>query len=238
MKRLMLLIALVIGAKYFLCSQRDCVRQTATCAWAVTREAPPGPRVEREPADGLPVPIVPGTRVERAEILPPRVVKPFTAPTAAPMGTETRPVVGRLSATEERARHDARLILDREVSEWLTPDIPRAWKAPAHLVDAMIEGVEIKPIDKDYGTLYEATQRVNFSPARRAAIVEVYQRELVLRRLAVLGGGLAFVLSCLTAIAGYIKADETTKGYYTNRLRLAAAAVVGAAGVLIYKTLA
>ena len=167
MKRLMLLIALVIGAKYFLCSQRDCVRQTATCAWAVTREAPPGPRVEREPADGLPVPIVPGTRVERAEILPPRVVKPFTAPTAAPMGTETRPVVGRLSATEERARHDARLILDREVSEWLTPDIPRAWKAPAHLVDAMIEGVEIKPIDKDYGTLYEATQRVNFSPARR-----------------------------------------------------------------------
>ena len=40
---------------------------------------------------------------------------------------------------------------------------------------------------------------------------------------------------CLAAVSGYIRADEATKGYYTKRLRLLAAAAVGASGVLIYQ---
>ena len=52
-----------------------------------------------------------------------------------------------------------------------------------------------------------------------------------------LGGGLGFALTCLAAVAGFIRADEATKGYYTNRLRLLAAAGVGAAGVAIYQAL-
>jgi hypothetical protein len=59
-------------------------------------------------------------------------------------------------------------------------------------------------------------------------LVEAYDRELVRHRLATLGGTLAFVLICLAAISGYIRADEATKGYYTNRLRMLAAAGVGA----------
>ncbi len=53
-----------------------------------------------------------------------------------------------------------------------------------------------------------------------------------------LGGSLGFVLICLAAISGYIRADEATKGYYTNRLRLLAAAGVGAAGVIVYRMVA
>ena len=53
-----------------------------------------------------------------------------------------------------------------------------------------------------------------------------------------LGGALAFVLICLAAVSGYIRADEATKGYYTNRLRMLAAAGVGAAGVVIYRMVA
>jgi len=49
---------------------------------------------------------------------------------------------------------------------------------------------------------------------------------------------LGFVLICLAAISGYIRTDEATKGYYTNRLRMLTAAGVGAAGVLIYQVLA
>ena len=45
----------------------------------------------------------------------------------------------------------------------------------------------------------------------------------------------AFVLICLAAVSGYIRTDEATKGYYTNRLRMLAAAGVGAAGVVIYQ---
>jgi len=51
---------------------------------------------------------------------------------------------------------------------------------------------------------------------------------------ALLGGGLAFLLTCLGVLSGYIRADEATKGYYTNRLRLLAAAGTGAAGMAIY----
>ena len=53
-----------------------------------------------------------------------------------------------------------------------------------------------------------------------------------------LGGALGFVLICLAAVSGYIRADEATKGYYTNRLRMLAAAGVGAAGVILYKMVA
>ena len=54
-----------------------------------------------------------------------------------------------------------------------------------------------EPVVKDYGTLYEATLRADFSPERRDKIVRVYERELVARRLALLGGVLGFVLVCL-----------------------------------------
>jgi hypothetical protein len=78
---------------------------------------------------------------------------------------------------------------------------------------------------------------VDLSPARRAEIVEAYNHEQTLKRLWVLGGGLAFVLACLATVSGYIRADEATKGYYTNRLRVASAAGLGAAGVLVYQWL-
>ena len=50
-----------------------------------------------------------------------------------------------------------------------------------------------------------------------------------------LAGLLVFVLICLAAVSGYIRTDEATKGYYTNRLRMLAAAGVGAAGAAIYQ---
>jgi hypothetical protein len=49
-----------------------------------------------------------------------------------------------------------------------------------------------------------------------------------------LGGTLAFILTCLAVVSGYIRTDEVTKGYYTNRLRLLAAAGVAGAGAVIY----
>ena len=76
------------------------------------------------------------------------------------------------------------------------------------------------------------------SPKHRAALVAEYNRELVQRRLVNLGGTLAFILSCLAVVSGYIRTDEKTKGYYTNYLRLLAAAGVGAAGVVIYRMVA
>ena len=63
----------------------------------------------------------------------------------------------------------------------------------------MVLETRIKPVVKDYGTLYEAELKFDDSPQRRARLVDVYNRELVERRLITLGGTLTFVLICLGA---------------------------------------
>jgi hypothetical protein len=215
---------------------------------------PPPPHLpplapEREEADGIPVPIVPGTRVTEAEARPPVPPHPVVtirhgpapktlkavAPTPpAPPAQQTRTVEGLISATEERAKAEARRVFRRKVVQWLDPEVPGAWTPPSRLLDAMVMETRTRPVVKDYGTLYVAELKVDLSPKRRTALVEAYNRELVRHRLATLGGLLAFVLICLAVISGYIRADEATKGYYTNRLRMLAAAGVGAGGAIIY----
>jgi hypothetical protein len=209
------------------------------------------PNPPREAAEGLPVAIVPGTRVTVAQARPPaapkrpvrpvRSARPATpAPVLAPAvaGSQTMMVKGQLSATEARAKADARKALEDQVFDWLGSDVPGSWSPPARLVDAMILETRINPVVKDYGTLYVAELKVDFSPERRKALVEVFHRQQVRERLTVLGGIFGFVLICLAAISGYIRTDEATKGYYTNRLRMLTAAGVGAGGVLIYQMLA
>jgi hypothetical protein len=104
----------------------------------------------------------------------------------------------------------------------------------------MVVETKIDTIEKEweFGPMYLAELTADFSPRRRAELVDTYNHELVRRRLMTLGGSLGFVLICLAAISGYIRADEATKGYYTNRLRMLAAAGVGAAGVIVYKMVA
>jgi hypothetical protein len=210
-------------------------------------------RDDREEAEGLPVPIVPGTRVTEAQIQPPKRVNdkglptrrarakglpPGTGPVAYQHSSTIRSIAGRLSADVDRARDDARLQLEREVTEWLTPEVPTHWRPPAHLVTRMIRKTDIRPMVRDYGTVYEANLEADFSPNVRDAIRAAYRHELVARRLAILAGALGFVLVCLASVAGYIRADEATRGYYTHWLRAVAAAGVGASGVLIYQILA
>src|SRR5262249_37163001 len=138
---------------------------------------------QREPAEGLPVPIFPGTRVTEAEIQPPHGAcpEPTPAPEPAPglpraakppqaaAGVGSRAgaasISGQLCATEPRARANARVHLEREVTDWLAPDVPAAWKAPAHLIDRLITRTRIEPVVRDYGTLYEATLDVDLGPA-------------------------------------------------------------------------
>jgi hypothetical protein len=174
---------------------------------------------------------------------PPREIPPtpvFELPAPPPIkdsAHDRRTVVGRLSADPTRAQTDVRLQLKREVADWLVPDVPRSWSVPDRLIEPMIRDTKIKAYEKDYGTVYEASQTVELFSHRREQIVAAYHREVVTHRLTILGGALGFVLACLALLAGYIQADEATQGYYTNRLRLLAAAGVGVAGILIYQML-
>jgi hypothetical protein len=150
-----------------------------------------------------------------------------------------RIVEGLISATKERAEREARSELEKQLAGWLEPlGVPRSWKPSPRQVDALILGTTIEPVEKPYGMLYVAKLRVDASPGRTAELAQTYRRQVVNRRMAALGGALVFVLICLGAVSGYIRADEATKGYYTNRLRMLAAAGVGAAGVAIYHMVA
>jgi hypothetical protein len=167
----------------------------------------------------------------------------------------SRVLLGRLSASEDRARQDLRKIVEGEVTSWLAADVPPSWKVPAPVIDGMVQAsytqevtkslvpsaetpskAEDPEIDGLY-TLYRTGQKLDFSPARRAEIIGMYRRDLATARMQRLGGGLALALVGLAVLSGYIRADEATKGYYTNRLRLAAAVGLGAAGVAAYRFL-
>lgn len=164
---------------------------------------------------------------------PPEPPRPEDA--AAPWEElKIRTITGRVSATEERARADARRQLEDEVSKWLEPEIPASWRPEPRRIDAMIVGVTITPTEKPYGTVYTAEIDADFSDSRRAVLLDDYGRLVVRDRMFKLGGLFVFVLICLAAVSAYIRADEATKGYHTTRLRLLATAAVVAAGYLIY----
>jgi hypothetical protein len=158
-------------------------------------------------------------------------------PADALMVSDLLTVTGLRSATEERARRSAREQFARQLADHLEPAVPRNWKIPGRLIDGMILSVSVKPVERDYGTVYEATLKADVSHRSRARVVQEYRREEVWKRVLILGAVLAFVLVALAVISGYIKTDEATKGYYTNRLRFAAAAGLGAAAALIFQWL-
>jgi hypothetical protein len=147
-------------------------------------------------------------------------------------------VEGLPGANEQRAEDAAMQDLQAKVLVWLSPNVPASWTPPASMLKPIVTDMQIDSIEKPYGTVYVAHLKAKAPPELRAQLVDTYNRELVQHRLMTLGGTLAFVLTCLAAISGYIRADEATKGYYTNRLRMVAAAGVGAAGVIVYKMVA
>ena len=214
-----------------------------------------GDRSRLESAEGLSVPIVPGTRVTKANFDPPKPPKAPAKPKdkakrpeppkppQVPASVETLTVTGRRSSTEERAKQDAESQFRKTMVNKLGPEIGTKWEIPQGLLRSMIVDSTVKPHElisegHDYGTVYEATITVDVSKPRRDAIVAAYHHEMVMKRLAMMGGGLAFVLTCLGGVSSYIRTDEKTKGYYTNALRLALAGGLGATGVAIYRLLA
>jgi len=150
-----------------------------------------------------------------------------------------REIKSNLCATTERAEADVRRQLESTVVTWLGEDgVARDWTPPRPMIERMIAGpVTVEPVKVKDLDVFRATVPADFSAARKHEFLDVYGRQVGRTRLAVLGGILAFVLACLAAVSGYIRTDEATKGDYTNRLRLLAAAGVGATGVLVYQIL-
>lgn len=158
-------------------------------------------------------------------------------PPASTRGTAY--VISDLMSTPERAEQDAYVKLNQTITGWLVPEVRPDWKAPERLVRRLVMGPPaLREIDRGYAKVEQAALKVDLSSERRAAFIKAYHKEEGAKRIGLLGGILAFVLACLATLVGYVRTDEATKGYYTNRLRLLAAGAVGAAGFGLYRFLA
>jgi hypothetical protein len=140
-------------------------------------------------------------------------------------------VEGTWKKTVEEAREDAlENARDRLVAYLRAQNPPLEWApSPAYLQQhKMIK--EDKPTPKEFGddvgTMYQARLRVEVTArefeemARQDRHYRSEQRQVLL--LKVLGG----LLALLVAVAGYVRLDEWSKGYYTGWLKLAAAVAV------------
>ena len=178
---------------------------------------------------------------------------------ARPDAAGVRILLGRLSASEERARLDLRKTVNHEISDWLAADVAMTWTPPQKLVDRMVLGTYVQTVNQSFApkpgeitpevpgssgeivpelnevyTLYRAGQKLDFSATRRAGFVEAYQRDVASLRMRKFGSVIAVVLALLAVTSFYVRADEATKGYYTNRLRALATLGLGAAGAVAY----
>jgi hypothetical protein len=91
-------------------------------------------------------------------------------------------------------------------------------------------------LEKDFGNgltgkMYRAHLRLDVNSKLRDALHESWNEQLVKQRLTTLGSGLGVVTVLLASVAGYFRLNEMTQGQYRNRLKLAAVALIGAAGL-------
>ncbi len=147
-------------------------------------------------------------------------------------------VVDRFAATEQSAKTKTRELFKRTVKNWLGSDASRDWSLPDAELNRLVLEEYTAPFYSDVGVVYLTGFQTDLSQHAKSRVLELYQNDLARQRLYWIGGIVTFVLVCLGSMGGYIRADEATKGYYTNRLRLAAAAAVGAAGFAIYHLVA
>lgn len=76
------------------------------------------------------------------------------------------------------------------------------------------------------GKLVVAHYLLEFNDDVRQHIVQVYHQALVAERLKYGGLGAAGIFGLLATAFGYLKLDTLSRGYYTGRLRVAAAAAI------------
>jgi hypothetical protein len=96
---------------------------------------------------------------------------------------------------------------------------------------------ETRVLDDPVGETHRVCLKVTITPDSWGKILEEQQNQLVHFRNSVMKDRMLFLLkimigmvALLATVAGYIRLDEWSKGYYTNWLRLAAMSCIAAAG--------
>jgi hypothetical protein len=162
-------------------------------------------------------------------------------------GSVMQTLTGRRYATPQQALDDALRQAAEEARNYLQQAAPRPvqWKVPLSFVqDRLVQDQFVSQVDWDAEgvdsppfaePMYQAHVLVELTPAKRDALLRMWREEVLGERIRWLAAGSAFVLVLLATLAGYLRLDEATRGYYSGRLKLVAVVVVGVAALVLLR---
>jgi hypothetical protein len=143
-------------------------------------------------------------------------------------------VVGQDPEQVEDARQDALgKARNKVISYLLNRQPPIHWQPPDDFIQKKLVKVEKEAVREEaepIGRYHEVTMHVEVTVKDLDEILRLDQQDRRGKQMLWLGEILAGVVALLLAIAGYIRLDEWTRGYYTGWLRLAALLLLGAIG--------
>ena len=184
-------------------------------------QAPAVPQVQRKPAD---------SRRDRT---------PAEARTVAAAGSEASWSVKGIGATPEDAHQKALSKAQNEFLAYLHAQSPPVdWTPPAEFLRTHLKihwGPETAEWNEEFGRdIYQVTLNVEVTPENREEILQQAHHYRVEQRQLWLAKVFAVVVVLLVGVAGYIRLDEWSKGYYTGLLRLGLLALIAAAGAGVW----
>jgi hypothetical protein len=118
------------------------------------------------------------------------------------------------------------------------------WTVPVSVIDQSgLDSIVGEVFDKDFGNgvsgkMYRAHLRLDIGPALRDAVHTSWHDQVVAQRLTELGGVFGLATLMLATVAGYLRLDKLTSGQYRRRLKLAAASLIAAGGLVAWQVLA
>ena len=165
---------------------------------------------------------------------------PLAGSAAAQQADRTPPPVSGFGQTKNDAQQNARENARAWVQSYLDDRFPNlGWSPTAEYLER-IGAVRVDPPKevelKDLGQGYEAAAHIDVTDAKLSVMQEQVNeaRDRVLepvrsQRHFLVGRILAALVAVFLVMAGYLRLEELTRGYYTTLLRLGAGAVLALA---------
>jgi len=145
-------------------------------------------------------------------------------------------VVCKPQVTPEKAQQAAlQDVQTKLLAHFEGQNTPLEWVPPLpYIKDRLVKTsrVDQRDFDSGVGTMYIATLEVRLTPEAQADIARHDREYRAQDRMAWLARVVLALVTLLGAVAGYVRLDELTKGYYTGWLRIAAG-FIGTAALIV-----
>jgi hypothetical protein len=187
--------------------------------------------------------LVAAPRHPPAPPVPPRpaaaVAPRFAGPAKAAPEKEFSKDVEGFGSTREDAWQDALEKAQAAVINYLRQlQPPVDWVPPTDYVQRHLLKGDVKDEPKDLGPpvglVRHVQMRIEVTADDRADMLQLARHGVSEQRIHLAAKVLAGLVALLVSVAGYIRLDEWTKGYYTGRLWLATVGFLAAVGVAFW----